>query len=92
MIDLLIDTIDRFHPGYSHLSFLVTFDTSTVTPGDPIVFNYPVHNVGGHYDPTTGIYTVPIDGIYEFFFHIYGYEDTSIGAFLVVDDIQAKIV
>ena len=53
---------DFFPTGYSDTSFLATFDTNSVTPSDPIVFNYPVENTGGHYDPTTGIYTVPISG------------------------------
>ena len=83
--------MECFHPGYSDLSFLATFDTGTLTPGDPIAFNYPIHNAGYHYDLTTGIYTVPLDGIYEFFFRIYGYEDNSIGAFLIVDNVQVGI-
>ena len=45
-----------FRAGYSGTSFLATFDTDSVTPGDPIVFNYIVHNSGGHYNSTTGIY------------------------------------
>ena len=85
------NTSECFHPGYSGTSFLASFDAGTLTPGDPIVFNYPVHNAGGHYDPTTGIYTVPLDGTYEFFFRIYGFEDNSIGAFLIVDDVQVGI-
>ena len=70
---------------YSGTSFLATFDTNPVTPGNPIVFNYPVHNTGGHYDPTTGIYTVPIDGAYDFTVHIWSYNDIDLGAFLTVD-------
>ena len=53
--------------------------------GNPIVFNYPVHNDGGHYDFTTGIYTVPIDGNYEFTFRFRAENDASLGAWLVVD-------
>ena len=56
-----------------------------MTPGDPIVFNYPVHNTGGHYDPTTGIYTVPLDGIYEIIFRLRAYNDADCPAWLVVD-------
>ena len=85
------NTSECFRPGYSGTSFLASFDAGTLTPGDPIVFNYPVHNAGGHYDSTTGIYTVPLDGIYEFIFRIYGYEDNSIGAFLIVDNVQVGI-
>ena len=71
--------------GYSDTSFLATFETSLVITSDPIVFNYPVHNTGGHYDPTTGIYTVPLDGTYEFIFHFWGFNDVTVGALLVVD-------
>ena len=78
-----------FNQGYSGTSFLATFDASPMTPTDPIVFNYPVHNTGGHYDSTTGIYTVPLDGTYEFTFHILANNDALFVAWLVVD---AKLV
>ena len=61
------------------------FDTHPVLVSDPIVLNYPVHNTGGHYDPTTGIYTIPIDGTYEFIFRFRAFNDTVTGAWLVVD-------
>ena len=56
-----------------------------MTPGDPIVFNYPVQNAGDNYDPTTGIYTTPIDGTYEFLFCFRANNDENTGAWLVVD-------
>ena len=71
--------------GYSGTSFLATFDINPVTPGTPIVFNDPVHNTGGHYDPTTGIYTTPIDGTYEFIVSIRSYNDITLAAWLTVD-------
>ena len=70
---------------YSGTSFLATFDTDQVTPDDPIVFDYIVHNTGGHYDPTSGIYTTPIDGTYEFIVHIWSDNDVNLGAWLTVD-------
>ena len=33
---------------------------------DPVLFNWEVLNPGGHYNPSTGYYTVPYDGIYQF--------------------------
>ena len=57
--------------GYSDTSFQATFDVDYLTPTNPIVFNVARNNAGGHYDPTTGIYTVPLDGTYEFKFHFY---------------------
>ena len=55
-------------------------------PTNPIVFDYPILKTGGHYDPTTGIYTVPIDGTYEFVLHFWTYNDASAGAALEVDN------
>ena len=86
------------HTGYFGTSFLATFDTSPVTPGNPIVFNYPLVNAGGHYDSTTGIYTVPIDGTYEIIVHLWSYNDVNLGVDLTVDGsnvstpFQSKII
>ena len=74
--------------GYSDTSFLATFDTSSLTPTDPIVFNNPVLNTGGHYDPATGIYTVPVDGTYEFIFHMQTLNDNTAAGVLEVDNVQ----
>ena len=63
-----------------------------MTPGDPIVFDHPEHNVGGYYNSTTGIYTVPIDGVYEFIFHISAYGDATLGAWLVVDGEDVSVL
>ena len=67
-----------FPAGYSGTSFIATFHTNSVTPGDPIVFNYIVHNTGG-------IYTVPLDGTYEIIFRIRAENDANVGVWLVVD-------
>ena len=44
---------------------------------NPIVFDEVRINPGGHYDPTTGIYTIPEDGTYEFYVHILNGDETS---------------
>ena len=74
-----------FPTGYSDKTFLATFDVYTLTPTNPIVFNYPVYNAGGHYDSTTGIYTVPLDGTYEFTVHIWSYNDATVAALLTIE-------
>ena len=86
LIKMFVTSVNcNFPARYSGTSFLATFDTDSVTPGDPIVFNYIVHNTGGYYDPTTGIYTVPLDGTYEIIFRIRAENDANVGAWLVVD-------
>ncbi len=78
-------------PGYSSTAFLASFTTNTHSPSNPIVFNRDVFNYGGHYDRTTGIYTVPLDGIYEISVFIRGYSDTEIAAYIVVDNTKVRI-
>ena len=79
-----------FPTDYSGTAFLATFDTTTLTPTDPIVFNYTVHNTGGHYDSTTGIYTTPIDGTYEIIVHLWSDNDVKLGAALTVDGVDVS--
>ena len=40
------------------------------TGGQTIVFDNDKINEGGHYNTTTGIYTAPVPGIYQFFAYI----------------------
>ena len=51
-----------------------------------------MHNIGGHYDPTTGIYTTPIDGTYEFIIRLRAYNDAIAEAFLIVDGVQVSLL
>ena len=73
------------------MSFLATFDIQTLTPTNPIMFDYPILNTGGHYNPTTGIYTVPIDGTYEFIFQYRTLNDNSAESFLEVDGTRVGL-
>ena len=61
-----------------------------MTPSDPVVFDNVMLNTGGHYDPTTGVYTVPVDGDYEFILHFYTYNDFSGHAYLEVDNVRVN--
>ena len=64
--------------GYDDFTFLATISVNPVTPvPTPVVFDDAQINSGGHYDPTTGIYTVPLNGIYEFYVQIESYQDTD---------------
>ena len=70
---------------------MATISENTVSPVlDPIMFDETRINSGGHYDPTTGIYTVPQDGVYEFYVHILNGPNTDDrwGFRLVVDDAE----
>lgn len=45
--------------------------TSSYPPPDaPVVFSQVLYNVQGSYDPSTGIYTAPINGTYVFSYHL----------------------
>ena len=51
---------------YATLSVDVVFETNRQT----IVFDNDKINQGGHYNVTTGVYTAPVSGIYQFFAYI----------------------
>ena len=54
------------------------------------MFNVALLNPGGHYDVTTGIYTVPIDGVYEFTYHVWDKDDPIFDVFLIVDNVRVR--
>ena len=67
-----------YSSAYEDTYFLATISETYISPvPDPIVFDEARINPGGHYDPTTGIYTVPQDGIYEFYVHILSGDETD---------------
>ena len=56
-------------------------------PGDPIVFDAVRIDGGENYNPATGIYTVPVNGFYEFYINMYVYSDESLNwAFYIAID------
>ena len=58
-------------------------------PGDPIIFEDSKINPGGFYDNTTGIYTVPLDGTYEFYVHLSAVEGPDWYMTFQVDGMEA---
>ena len=56
---------------YADTIVLATFIEYEITPMiSRIIFDEGRINPGGHYDTTTGVYTVPLDGIYQFYVQI----------------------
>ena len=49
-------------------------------------------NPGGHYDVTTGVYTVPVDGVYEFLLHIWMLDDSGFNAYIEVDNVRIMLL
>ncbi len=78
-------------PGFSDASFLATFSDSAVTPSDPLVFDFNLLNPGGHYDNSTGIYTVPVTGTYQIIIYIWGNNDPEIRTYLNVDGTRVSL-
>ena len=74
---------------YVDTLFLATIGAEEVSPvPNPIPFNETRLNPGGHYDNTTGIYTIPIDGIYEFNINVRGDEDNDFGFYFERDGVD----
>ena len=74
--------------GHKDSLFLATIGAERVTPvPDRILFDETRLNIG-HYNNATGIYTIPIDGIYEFNVNVRGQPDHDFGSYLVRDGVR----
>ena len=76
---------DKSFVGYFDSAFLATFDTVSPAVTNPIVFNNAILNTGWNYNPETGIYTAPEDGIYQLMFNLASSADALYNAHLNVD-------
>ncbi|XP_024292252.2 complement C1q-like protein 2 [Oncorhynchus tshawytscha] len=52
-------------------------DTGPFNTGITLVYRHIYSNIGNAYNPTTGIFTAPVRGLYLFRFYIYGEGDSS---------------
>ena len=46
--------------------------------GDVTTSGFGLHNIGGHYDTSNGIFTAPLAGVYFFQFNCYQYDSTDL--------------
>ncbi|XP_041698455.1 multimerin-2-like [Coregonus clupeaformis] len=53
-------------------------DTGPFNTGTTLVYRNIYSNIGNAYNPTTGIFTAPVRGLYLFRFYIYGGGDNSV--------------
>ena len=66
----------RYNLFPSKPAFYAYGNTGTPSTGNPFVFDDVQHNIGNHYNSSTGIFTAPMDGIYQFNFFVMG-DDTD---------------
>jgi len=60
-----IDSAGRVTMPYQP-AFLATCNTGNVSATNDIVFNSVITNIGGHYNSSTGVFTAPVAGMYQF--------------------------
>lgn len=77
--------IELFVVGYSDATFLVSLSSTQTSGRDPLIFDNAHINSGGHYSTSTGQYTVPYSGVYEFSVHLQ-YYSSYIRFYIEVDN------
>jgi hypothetical protein len=82
---LRIDSSGRvtmpYQPAFSAYFAGNNNGTSTLAGGGgQIVFNNTYHNQGGHYSTSTGRFTAPVSGVYQFNTCLFGYNQGQISA------------
>ncbi|XP_070825863.1 complement C1q and tumor necrosis factor-related protein 9 [Chaetodon trifascialis] len=55
-------------------AFAAGLTSSYPQPNAPVVFSHVFYNIQGSYDPSTGLYTAPVNGTYVFSYHLTVYE------------------
>ncbi|XP_070685870.1 complement C1q and tumor necrosis factor-related protein 9-like [Pempheris klunzingeri] len=55
-------------------AFAAGLTSSYPPPNAPVVFSYVHYNLQGGYDPSTGLYTAPVNGTYVFSYHLSVYQ------------------
>ncbi len=58
-----------------------------INANDTVIFSDVRVNVGNHYNPVNGLFTVPVSGIYEFFCQLLSNNTTQLEARLVVNGV-----
>ena len=72
--------------GYLNSAFLATKSGGAGEVTDPIIFDLTPVNYGENYNSTTGIYTVPMNGLYEFNVQIYCWLNGNICVYYITVD------
>jgi hypothetical protein len=59
--------------------------THTSWNSGTLVFPRVVYNIGGGYDPNTGVFTAPVDGHFVFFVNVQSYSSNRIDVYIVLN-------
>ncbi|KAK7499200.1 hypothetical protein BaRGS_00009460 [Batillaria attramentaria] len=79
--------LNQYHDSATRrVSFQARFKAGTVVDvGQHVILDDVIGNDGGAYSPTSGEFTVPVDGTYVFMVSTGAYADTGVGLYLMVN-------
>ncbi|XP_062597157.1 multimerin-1-like [Saccostrea cucullata] len=89
----LSDLKTRFETSVAFTAGVRSSDTQVFSPGQTVIFKQIIYQVGGGYNPTTGVFTVPKTGLYLIFCtNVAYYKETFWTKIMINGSVKAGVM